>query len=744
MEEPKWQPWVKWEELAKEGDLEAQHRLALSIWEGWSTPYPDPERSIELWRKGADAGHVKSMFKLWRSERILPAFMVEGDRKASIKEIASKLEAEIEGKGKKADAETVQFLSEILLDKSSGEYDAVRGRKLRKQARQLYTATLEKRKGQDAEICYHLGMLYSESECVTHGDFDGNNELSFQFLKMGAEMGCPPALFRVSESYVTGTGVSTNLALGYTWAVKAAKTGFYLGYDRLAYHYYTGMGVQKNYLKVFKLLKLLRALGAEAFGNGNSLTYVLAIISYNGGYGVIKNFKFALRHLALSTSVMPQLVAIEKASGESNNDLKNPFGMMGEIFFMGGHGVKRSVKEAVTSWQEGEKQEARMGEMGDGHRVGRYIAAIECADVLYSTPEEQQNARREGIASMKKYKSLSDFADFAEAYLYARDLHSQRESRDAIINRLLKWKDSHHADQFAVYLADRELKDLFLKQDPVSFYYGLGVERDFKKAEEAFLARADSDDPFILFKLGCLYYVGGYGLEKNGKAAVKWFKKGARKGDRRCQFGLNMCYVNGVGCTALPTQQGLQQMVQLIQEGGPTGFGDTAELGLPHETVQEKADLAFVRGFVQVWGFVRVRPDLVPERMGTAVEVLTETIEGPGATDPFWHFLAVTELQRLGQYVELEEGENKELFDHVVETILKLEKEEPMKTEQQQKERKALKSEGEEKGSGEKEEAEQKGAEEGEEQGEKEGEVEASKREDEKKEEEEGGEKENA
>jgi TPR repeat protein len=61
--------------------------------------------------------------------------------------------------------------------------------------------------------------------------------------------------------------------------------------------------------------------------------------------------------------------------------------------------------------------------------------------------------------------------------------------------------------------------------------------------------RWDSDDPSLTAQnIAAVYFVGGFGVEKDLPRAVTWFRKGAEAGHKSSQFSLAWRCYNGEGC----------------------------------------------------------------------------------------------------------------------------------------------------------------------------------------------------
>ena len=78
------------------------------------------------------------------------------------------------------------------------------------------------------------------------------------------------------------------------------------------------------------------------------------------------------------------------------------------------------------------------------------------------------------------------------------------------------------------------------------YYYGDGVEQDYKKAVEWYEKSAEQGCAKAQNVLG-FCYGKGYGVEKNLEKEVEWFIKSAEQGDSIAQSNLGKCYYYGRG-----------------------------------------------------------------------------------------------------------------------------------------------------------------------------------------------------
>ena len=63
-----------------------------------------------------------------------------------------------------------------------------------------------------------------------------------------------------------------------------------------------------------------------------------------------------------------------------------------------------------------------------------------------------------------------------------------------------------------------------------NYYWGRGVEKNYKKAYQLFLKSANAGNPESSRYMG-LMYLSGKGVTKNIKISIQWFEKAASQGD---------------------------------------------------------------------------------------------------------------------------------------------------------------------------------------------------------------------
>lgn len=102
------------------------------------------------------------------------------------------------------------------------------------------------------------------------------------------------------------------------------------------------------------------------------------------------------------------------------------------------------------------------------------------------------------------------------------------------------------------------------------YYYGLGVEQDYKKAVEWYRKAAEQGIEAALSNLGECYY-NGNGVEQDYEKAVEWYTKAAEQEETEAKFQLANCYSNGIG-TNQDYQKAFELYSQVYDEEGTDRF----------------------------------------------------------------------------------------------------------------------------------------------------------------------------
>ena len=98
------------------------------------------------------------------------------------------------------------------------------------------------------------------------------------------------------------------------------------------------------------------------------------------------------------------------------------------------------------------------------------------------------------------------------------------------------------------------------------YYYGIGIEQNFKKAFYWFQKSAEQGEPLAQYKLAWMYDKGS-GVEKNFEKAFYWFQKSAEQGNVYAQNSLAVDYYYGSGI-----EQNFEKAFYWFQKSAKQGF----------------------------------------------------------------------------------------------------------------------------------------------------------------------------
>ena len=115
----------------------------------------------------------------------------------------------------------------------------------------------------------------------------------------------------------------------------------------------------------------------------------------------------------------------------------------------------------------------------------------------------------------------------------------------------------------------------------VCYDKGYGVEKDLRKAVKWFRKSAEQGDAKAQYNLGYCYAYGD-GVEKNLREAVKWYRKSAEQGLKEAQYNLALCYDKGYG-----VEKDLRETVKWYRKSAEQG----------HAKAQYNLGLCYYKGY---------------------------------------------------------------------------------------------------------------------------------------------------
>lgn len=104
------------------------------------------------------------------------------------------------------------------------------------------------------------------------------------------------------------------------------------------------------------------------------------------------------------------------------------------------------------------------------------------------------------------------------------------------------------------------------------YQFGYGIPKNFKEAVRWYRLAAEDEHPQAQVELGYMYSVGR-GVPQNYQEAFKWYDLAARQGHVFAQYDLGICYLKGHGVTRDPAKG-----MKWLEEATQFGAGDPAAM----------------------------------------------------------------------------------------------------------------------------------------------------------------------
>lgn len=125
----------------------------------------------------------------------------------------------------------------------------------------------------------------------------------------------------------------------------------------------------------------------------------------------------------------------------------------------------------------------------------------------------------------------------------------------------------------------------------VRYASGENDERNFSKAAQLFKNAADQGHATAQFLLGGLYEVGGYGLQQDDQAAVRWFQKAADQENVDAMRHLGLCYIKGNGVNQ-NIETGFDWLKKAVVKGDAKAQYEIGQLYLNGDVVTQDNEMA--------------------------------------------------------------------------------------------------------------------------------------------------------
>lgn len=232
--------------MAKQGYLDALHRLGYSYYYGKSGFEKDWPKAYKWWKKSADKGNKYSMLAV--------ALMYEhaqGTRRNRNKAFLYTKMA--------ADKGCLRALTNL----GYCYYWGIGTEKDASAAVDCFQRVLAEK---DCEVAaYNLAERYFSGEGV-----EQNYEKAIYFHRKAARKGYPDAIAQLGHMYIHGDGLPKNEKLGVSYLRKAIKLGGALALYYLGQCYEDGTGVPKNWKKAMELYERSEIAGFNGAQSGIS------------------------------------------------------------------------------------------------------------------------------------------------------------------------------------------------------------------------------------------------------------------------------------------------------------------------------------------------------------------------------------------------------------------------------------------------------------------------------------------
>lgn len=327
-------------------------------------------------------------------------------------------------------------------------------------------------------------------------------------LQKAADAGSLEAMFDLADCYADGDGVTKNIALAVKWVTKAADAGYAKAQLALGGMYLTGdaeSGTDQNYSLSEKYLLM-------AAQKDNALAQGLLSILYIG----MEEYEKAL------------LWARKGAQLGDGNALNS----LGRIYNEG-LGVDVDHKKGLKWFEDA----AKAGDADSQNICGNIYHD---ADFVEHDPEKSFNYYQMAAAQGHGYGMWNLGTCYMDGDGTAKNLALGeewiRKAADAGIEEAIDAVKE-------VFDKPLEENDLDAELQKAQEAYDNG---DYETAGGIWQNWAEQGNADAQFYLGVLYE-NGYGVAKNDKEAVKWYRKAAEQGDTAAQYNLGLMYQNGSG-----------------------------------------------------------------------------------------------------------------------------------------------------------------------------------------------------
>ncbi len=392
-------------------------------------------------------------------------------------------------------------------------------------------------------------------------------DLSYFWLRVGAELGDPEAACLLADCYAKGEGIAENPLRAAYWYTRASEEGVFLAAYRLSRLYRDGRGVRKNpaYEKYYAEIaynggiraaeRSIRLLAAERI-----FSEVPARIEikhrnedrFELGYRAYADGRYRLAYLLYS-------LAARDGYARAQNHLG--------VCLENGQGTGRDEASAVSWYRMAAEGGCDMAwvNLGNALRDGRGVEADEAAAFAC-----YMRAAENGLPHAQYVVACCYFnADLVDRDIPVAMKWYERAALGGDAAALDKVNEVR-ADMTELYNRGVDAYENGFYEDAVKFY-SIAAEFGHRGAQ---------------CNLGYLYQ-NGLGCEKNDRYAVHYYRRAAEAESGMAELNLALCYLRGEG--GLPYDyRAANELLLRAEAHGATGARDTYDRNMS----QKKKKLA--------------------------------------------------------------------------------------------------------------------------------------------------------
>lgn len=269
--------------------------------------------------------------------------------------------------------------------------------------------------------------------------------------------------------------------------IRSAEEGDAESQNRLAYRYYDGNGVEKDYAEAFKWW-------LKAAGQNHLIAQYNVALSYEKGEGIEQDYTKAID-------------LYKKAADKGLAAAQHALGLL----FIYGRGVEKNA-ELAESWLKKAADQ-------------NYVHSLYYLGGCYYDKEKYQEALE--VWTRSADQGVPE-AKYQLGLMYEKGLGTEKDLVKAYGWYLSASKDGPIDAQYRTALC---------------YYFGKGVKQDFDIAEIWFRNLAEKGHLLSQHYLGnCLYYQGKYA------ECLEWWEKAGNRGIAESSYNVGLCYETGEGC----------------------------------------------------------------------------------------------------------------------------------------------------------------------------------------------------